>query len=345
MAIGRRNTVAEPGSPEAVEEAARWQIWTTEGLVVADPTAIQGRLLRVPEGLEPRRALMGYDTQRSTGEKVSCAACGHRHNHFHGFVVEFQDGSVALVGIECGERYFGEGAWAKLSAGLEQAKRRALYTSRSAPAVAKIDTILPKLRAWADRAAPLASFVEHVEDEFPALAADLRRAAKGGGTLSREVLALVQRQDARGVGSDRQEYQLRRFGHLPAAELFVSGSAGGHITEAYRLLERAKASLEAEEPTLVSQQAAFALINVAFGALQEAHRKHTAGRQLFSEDVWVTIAKWANANPEREGNYRCKRGRFRLSDRDYDYGEVQIPPATALAPSLWHEIAAEWPKL
>jgi hypothetical protein len=288
---------------------------------------------------------MGYDTQRSTGQKVSCAACGHSRNHFHGFVVEFQDGSIALVGIECGERYFGAGAWAKLVAGLEHAKRAALYSARSAPAVAKVGTILPRLEAWAAAAEPLEGFLDELEEEFPALVGQLAKAAKGGGSLTREVLIRAQRQDARGSGSERTEFQLRRFGSLPAGELFLSGGIDVDINQASRLLLQAKAALEAEEPTLATQQSAFGLINRAFGMLQDAHRKHSDGRRLFSEELWVTIAKWGNADGGRRGNYRCRRRRFWWSEGDDILGEIAIPPAEAVGPSPWPEIAEDWPKL
>jgi hypothetical protein len=327
------------------EEADRWRIWTDQGIVVHDPRDIPDRLERVPEGLEPKRAVMGYNTQRTIGERVTCAACGHPRNHFHGFVVEFVDGTLALVGIECGERYFGKGAWAALVAGHEHAKRAALYNARSAPAVRRLEGILPQLGEWERAIQPISEFLAELASEFPGLMVDLRRAAKSGAVMVREVATAVERQDRHGKGSDRVEYQMKRFGSVPAAELIIADSLRAELADAARMLGQAKAALEGQDPTLATQQAAFGLINRAYGILQEVDRKHRAALRLFDPAFWVAVCKWANTDSSREGNFRFKHGRLRQSDAEYEYGMLVVPVPSAVEASPWPAIAAEWPRL
>ena len=343
MAVTVAKLKLAPG--DDAEEADRWRIWSREGIVISDPTTIPNRLERVPEGLEPQLALSGYDTQRSTGRKVSCAACGHSRNHYHGFLVEFVDSSIALVGIECGERYFGRGAWNALVARHEHAKRVALYSARSAPAIAKLAQILPLVAAWAESLAPFDDFLDELWTELPSLMGDLKVAAKSGATMTREVAVKVQKQDAQGRAVERTEWQLRRFGSLPAAELLIGNTLTASLSEAQRLLQQAAAALEREEPTLTAQQAAFGLINKARGLLQGASQNHERASDLLNPELWTTVCKWANADPLRQGNYRFKRGKLKQSDASYDYGSVVVPAKIELPPSPWKEITSLWPHL
>ena len=72
-------------------------------------------------------------------------------------------------------------------------------------------------------------------------------------------------------------------------------------------------------------------------------------KAFLSHSLWEKVAKWAQADPDREGNYRLKQrgGRWilRHSEGDELIGEAEIPAESDLDLSALAAVRSEWPRL
>jgi hypothetical protein len=121
--------------PEEDEALTRQKIIPEAGLFVDDPEGIPRRHHPIPAGMEPVRLLKDYDTSRTTGRKVRCSACAHKQPHNRGFVAKMPDGRPALIGFNCGEKHFGDGAWQRMNADLRREQDDVYYAARVHPAL------------------------------------------------------------------------------------------------------------------------------------------------------------------------------------------------------------------
>lgn len=326
------------------EDADHWRIWTARGLVVDDPEAISPRLTRLSTEATPHRALQGYNTRRTTGKRVSCASCGHSRNHFHGFIVELEGGHVALVGKECGERFFGEGAWARVSADHERAKRLAVHEARALPTAKALEKLIPRLEHWQTVLAPINDFMSDLWDDFHDLATELAIVAHAGGSLNRDVRKRVIKQDRQGNAYEAEEFQVRSFGVLPGAAAFMQRGLGDTLRQGISTLREAVGTLSSSESTYLEQAEAFKRANSVRSLMRDLHELQEDTVCLFVHAAWENIRVWANHDPNKESKYKFSRGKLKRSDWEYEY-TLPIPLGSTFAPSPWPDINKDWPSI
>lgn len=78
---------------------------------IKEPQKLPGLTERLEKGAIPERILHDYDETplggRKAGHKPHIRCC-FNHLHWHGYVTEFQDGRIALLGEDCARRDFGD---------------------------------------------------------------------------------------------------------------------------------------------------------------------------------------------------------------------------------------------
>lgn len=78
---------------------------------ITEPHKYPGLTPRLEEGARPVRILHYYDETPPGGRKAGHKPhvyCAFGHLHWHGFVVEIEDGRVALIGQHCAREHFGD---------------------------------------------------------------------------------------------------------------------------------------------------------------------------------------------------------------------------------------------
>lgn len=85
-------------------------------LVVTAPDLQQGLSREIEQGVIPKRYLNRY----SASHEVRCAFCPGHTPHFRGFTVEMEDGRIALCGIDCARKFFGDEIAARFEYDLEK---------------------------------------------------------------------------------------------------------------------------------------------------------------------------------------------------------------------------------
>jgi hypothetical protein len=327
------------------EEADRLSLYLDRGVVIGDPMALDGLSSRVECDALPVEGTP-FDTQRTTGEKVDCALCGRRKNHFKGFVVTFADGRKAIIGRNCGEaQLFDQGAWAEMAAKSERRKMAALYDVRAAPTIAKVDALLSTLSRCEEEVAPIAELFTLVDDQLPALAGGIRDALKRNGELSREVLKTITVAGRDGNQRQVEDWQMKVYATLPTLAPFNSGGLGGLVAKIRRALEKVRLELEQEGLTLVQQGAAFQKLRTLGRDLRDAQIEAEKARLFLTSKFWEKVVKWGNANQGRRGNYRINRSTIRHSDSDYLFGEVKLPSPEQYMLDSFSTAERMWPKL
>jgi hypothetical protein len=340
MAMTEQNPV--PAIDE--EDQDRRQIYIESGLTVDDPTAVAGLLARVSKDAEPTSAV-DYNTRRSVGRKVDCAACGHVRNHYRGFLVSFADGSRALIGIECGEReFFSGGAWARLSTELERRKEAALYERRAAPTVVALNAILRMIDDWAEHASRADQFLLDFRKLFPELWIGLSRAAHRDGRLVREIRKQVSEPGRDGQLVERTIYIDEAIATLPCPDALTDRRATLRLTRLGRELSSACRSLETER-AVKKQAEAFAVLRKARTSVIEAQTVYGLTLSQLSPEIWMKVATWARTDPGRQRNYRCNQRRFWRSDAIGADRELRLVATDTFPRSPADAILAAWPQI
>lgn len=334
-----------PELAEPDEEEDRLQVWLRTGVVISDPESVEGLLEHIPTSATIIRGT-SYNTKVTTGKMVHCRACPQKQMHYRGFVVETDEGSKALVGIDCGERHFFEnGVWQQLIAASERQKTFALYQERSAGTVEKLRALIPDLRHWATDAARLEALVHELDDVFPDVWSALAEAARGDGTLMRLVEIETPYKDRAGNDRSRKSWERQRVANLPAPWLFSGPSLARELARLCITLAAVADKLEHGEQTLSVRAGAFADIRKARARLRELDELHKQALAFFHHDFIDSVAKWVRYNHFGQGTLRFKRGRLHASSEADDFGSLAIPPPAELPTSPWAPIAAQWPRL
>ena len=251
-----RTIASMPGSTDNDELIARATIIREVGLSVDDPETIPNRHHPIPAGMNPVRLLKEYDTTRTTGRRVRCSACAHQQAHNRGFVAEMSDGRPALIGINCGEKHFGDGEWNRMHADLRRAQDDAYYEARVLPA-------LTQIRAAYDHACTLKPFLEGYEANWrlmkvtlPELHRLLQRACtKGDGAMEQHLSRTVESVRYGGRQQYRTEVETQKFGRVPAPQAFVAPFGAAGLRNAIATLRTAKLLLESSADTKARRDA------------------------------------------------------------------------------------------
>ncbi|WP_138995693.1 hypothetical protein [Sphingomonas sp. PAMC 26621] len=247
-----------PTPPDRDDEAiTRQAIIREAGLSVDDPETIANRHHPIPAGMDPVRLLKDYDTSRTTGRKVRCSACAHQQQHNRGFVAEMPDGRPALIGINCGERHFGDGEWARMHVDLRREQDTVYYEARVLPA-------LNQITAAYDRAVALKGAIKSYEaawrglkTSLPALFKLLETACKNDGFMDRYVTRQIPTIGGDGKPTTKDQIDTVRFGKVPEPWAFGARSVVFDLDNAISTLRTSKLKFEGTADTK-SRRAAFA---------------------------------------------------------------------------------------
>lgn len=226
------------------EAVTRLKIIRDAGLFIDDPEAIIDRHHPIPAGMEPVRLLKDYDTSRTTGRKVRCSACAHHQHHNRGFVAEMPDGRPALIGINCGEKHFGDGAWERMNADLRREQDDVYYAARVHPA-------LEQIRASYDRAVTLKGVARAFETKWGRMRQEVPEffqlldaaCKKNEGALVRYVSRMVPIIGRDGKLAHKEQIDTKSFGKVPAPQAFLARSAIHSLDAAIGTLRAAKLKL------------------------------------------------------------------------------------------------------
>ena len=330
------------------DEDDRYSIWRAAGAVIDDPTSVPGLSSRVEADAIPKSGVP-FDTTKTTGVKVDCALCGRARNHNRGFVVTIEDDRRAIIGRNCGEEHlFAKGAWEDMAAASERRKYQVLYAARSAPTIAAIDRLIPLLHACQRGVATLDQFASLIGDELPELYDGIAGSAKHGGQLIRHIEKKVPQ-----IGRDgelREGWTTERRAYVTVATIgpFVPGGIGVKLGQLSKSLQRVRALLDREGVTLQEQGAAFQSLRSLSQDFRQVQDDAEKAKAFLSHSLWEKVAKWAQADPDREGNYRLKQrgGRWilRHSEGDELIGEAEIPTESDLDLSALAAVRSEWPR-
>lgn len=332
-------------SEEDVEQSDRRRIYLSAGVEISDPEALPGLSARIEPSAVPVSGVP-FDTKFTTGQRVSCSLCGHRRNHFKGFVISFEDGRQAIVGIECGEKnLFADGAWQKMVNSSAAAKRKALFDARAAPAVAALKTVQRRLGDALSSIAPIEEFLGTVQDELPDLYEGLARAAKRGEPIRRQ---LTKPREV--VGRDGEVHiehltYTKEFTTVPCPLLFSEGRVSGALRRLGTSLVRIEGNLLEPELSLEKQANAFKRLREVKANLMEIRRHLRGAERLYERSFWDKVAQWGRGDELRVGNYRVTSRWVRHSSDDYIYGEVQIPSSSTIDLSAIEDALNSWPTL
>ena len=333
------NSIADPAADDEV--ATRLTILRDAGLSVEDPEAIPNRHHPIPAGMEPVRLLQDYDTSRTTGRKVRCAACAHHQAHNRGFVAEMPDGRPALIGINCGERHFGDGEWGRMHADLRREQDDAYYEARVLPA-------LNQIRASFDRAVIIKGFLKKFEAEWQLLKSSLPDAfdklhsacRTNEGYLDRYVKRTVAAAARDGTLIQREQIDTVRFGKVPDPRVFLARSAVFDLDSAIGTLRTAKLKLEQSADTKARREAFTQLARGRSSAEEvvEQIRGYTRNTQL---DWWFHAVRFLIA----EGVYKNGRllGRTINCSDEWDRSIGDIPQCASGHIARAEELVSTWP--
>lgn len=330
---------------QAQEDESRLAIYLKRGVVVADPSSLAGLSAEIEAEAIPSDGIP-YDTKKTTGEKVDCALCKRRSNHHKGFVVTFEDGRRATIGIDCAEEnLFASGAWEEMVAKAERRKQEVLYQERSAPTLARIDELLPILGRCEEAAKIVDSLVRELQFELPDLYEGINYAAMRDKRLKRDVARKITVIGIDGIERQVDDYYNKIFAVIPSRRPFEKGGLLGPVRAVSKSLIRVRSMLSEEGVTLVQQAEAFRRLRNLRRDLSEAYGECRDCEDFFSMNFWEDVCRWGRADEYREGNYRIKKRLVRHSDSEGVFGELEIQHPKNYTLTCFVEADQIWPNL
>ena len=142
-----------------------------------------------------------------------------------GFRVEIEGGEQARIGIRCGEKHFGGGAWQAAVADYDRRVAHAQYLARVKPALDAIEQIMPLVREWHQRTNLLAkwmpTFRGHLGELFDRLAEEAKRSE---GRLERERRRKRKRVNREGREETYIDTEVTLVARIPYPGMFMAES-------------------------------------------------------------------------------------------------------------------------
>lgn len=289
---------------QELEERHLQSALTNAGLI--DDTADEsGVVFPLPTSSQIIRIVAGYDTRKTTNQKVRCSACKQHQPHFRGFRVELDTGQQARIGLDCGEKHFGEGTWQSAVSDYERRAENAVYVSRIEPAIASIGKTMPVLREWHGRTNIFGSWIVSFSRDVPKLFTRLVEEAKlRDGRLERQRRVKQNSVNRQGASGQKAAYETILIGQIPYPDMFIGSSPNHGLNEAQTHFGLAVALLENKRDT-ASLAKAFRHIQDARRQLQHAADVHSKIRANLKLDWIPSLCAWANRDERLEASYRA----------------------------------------
>lgn len=316
-------------------------ILAEEGLFASNPEKQEGLIARIPEGIKPLSPINAYNTKRYSGEKVTCAACGHTKNHYKGLTVILTDQSMALVGHCCGEKHFGTDVWNKIHNELMSKQERVVYSSKIRPLRLKIRETINVLHAWLPLAMEIDEHFLALRKAFPTLMAQARlaaRATRGELTILRRVQVNIV--DELGRQKSKMDDRADSFGVVPARQMFLEIRISSQLKDANKKLELIDRDLTdaAMKPSVVRES----LNEVRYikKSLLDTASQHEQASEILDQERLKRFLAWARENTNIEEAVSFKSSHI-AGRSDLKTVRVKIPKKFPELPRLVLEILTD----
>lgn len=291
-----------PKTAVEAEEELRRQVLAEAGLIESLDDE-EGLVFPLPTHAAIVRVLCGYDTRDTTNTKVRCSACAQHQFHNRGFRVEIEGGAQARIGIQCGEKHFGPGAWQAAVADYDRRVRHAHYLARVKPALDATEQIMPLVRAWHQRTNLLAkwmpTFRSHLDELFDRLAEEAKRSE---GRLERERRRKRKRVNKQGQEETYIETEVIVVARIPYPGMFLGESPTHPLNGATKEIGCAVALLANKNDT-ASLAKAFAHLRRGRQYLNDAARIHRGVLSNLTPGWLPALCDWANQDDGLEATY------------------------------------------
>lgn len=289
---------------EALEDRHLQNALASAGLI-DDTDDEAGVIFPLPEGAQIVRIVAGYDTRKTTDQKVRCSACRQHQPHYRGFRVELDIGHHARIGFDCGEKHFGIGTWQSAVADFDRRAENALYISRIEPAILSIEKTVSVLKEWHRRTNIFGSWIISFRQEVPTLFARLADEAKlRDGRLERQRRVKLSSVNRQGEAAQKTAYETILIGRIPFPGMFQGSSPNHGLNSANTHFGLASALLENKRDT-ASLAKAFRHIQDARQQLQHAAEVHIQIRSNLNLDWLPSLCDWASRDEQLEATYRA----------------------------------------
>lgn len=286
------------------EEELRRQVLADAGLIERLDDE-DGLVFPLPQDAQIIRVLSGYDTRDTTNTKVRCSACAHRQLHNRGFRVEIEGGDHARIGIRCGEKHFGRGAWQAAVADYDRRVERAQYLARVKPALDAIEQIMPLVKEWHQRTNLLAKWMpacrRGLGELFDRLADEAKRSE---GRLERERRRKRKRVNRQGREETYIDTEVIVVARIPYPGMFLGESPTHPLNGANKEIGLAVALL-ANKTDTASLAKAFGHLRRARQYLNDAARIHHGVLANLTPGWLPALCEWANQEG-LEGGYAAQ---------------------------------------
>lgn len=288
-----------PNLAVEVEEQVRRQALAGAGLV-EELDDEEGLVFPLPLNAHIVRVLRGYDTRDTTNTKVRCSACPQHQLHNRGFRVEIESGEQARIGIRCGEKHFGHGAWQTAVADYDRRVQHAHYLARVKPALDAIEQIMPLIREWHQRTNLLAK----LGPGFPSELSDrlYEEAKRSEGRLERERRRKRKRVNRQGQEETYTETEVILVARIPYPGMFLGESPTHPLNGATKEIGCAVALL-ANKTDTASLAKAFSHLRRGRQYLNDAARTHRGILSNLTPGWLPALCEWANQDDGLEESY------------------------------------------
>lgn len=290
-----------PNTAVEVEEELRRQVLAEAGLVESLDDE-EGLVFPLPPDAQIVRVLSGYDTRDTTNTKVRCSACPQHQLHNRGFRVEIEGGAQARIGIQCGEKHFGDGAWQAAVADYDRRVQHAHYLARVKPAIDAIEQIMPLVREWHQRTNLLAKWMPafRAQELFSVLAEEAKRSE---GRLERERRRKRKRVNRQGREETYIDTEVIVVARIPYPGMFLGQSPTHPLNGAIKEIGCAVAIFE-NKSDAGSLAKAFPHLRRGRQYLNDAAEIHRGALQNLKPDWLPGLCEWANS--ELEATYTVR---------------------------------------
>lgn len=281
------------------EEELRRQVLAEAGLIESLDDE-EGLVFPLPPGARIIRVLSGYDTRDTTNIKVRCSACPQHQHHNRGFRVEIEGGDHARIGIRCGEKHFGRGAWQAAVADYDRRVEHAQYLARVKPALDAIGQIMPLVREWHQRTNLLAKRGPGFPFELSSrLEVEAKRSE---GRLERERRRKRKRVNRQGREETYTDTEVIVVARIPYPGMFLGESPTHPMNGATKEIGCA-AALLANKTDTASLAKAFAHLRRGRQYLNDAARIHRGVLSNLTPGWLPALCEWANQDDGLEATY------------------------------------------
>lgn len=262
---------------------------------------------KLPTGLQATHALNRYNHRNGY---VLCQACG-RTNHYKGMTVEFEDGSIALIGNCCLNKYFGDSAYETLERQLKEQEDRIIYNRLLLPYLSKIGPALEILETITEKLKIIDNLHKDFCRKFSNLSHKLRLSVdKNNGVLNRTSLATdyarIERTSHHG-SQNQKDYKkeiVQATGTIQGG-LFISHSrtASDLFSDARSSLKGARKKLEDCPATNKELEAISVQIKRAKNLLIDLQKFFAATHDFWNRKHLQFLLEWASHADDINGQY------------------------------------------